>query len=418
MNELFYSLLFIIIIIVLILIFILVSYFYNSYDENKKIVDANFKTTTAHINSTNKTLSGNLNTLSDNIDKLDKRTTLIDTTYSNVTTKTNLDFMLFNTSNSNNIINLQNNYNSITNNLNNYDNNLKQFFEFRDNAKTTPNKIINEALFNYKFSVPPNLSMSVLRDINIASSLTVNTNNTDKFFRVCDVSNSNCIDLNVNQGNFNIKPSDLPTNNINNLNITNKNNQTLANFDFANNAIYLGSNSENAGMYIKGNKVFVKDLYLLNRGTNYSATEQLYDETNPTNPYNMYKLDNNSLINIPKIINLEYNINKIVNSATPTSTIYNITINLSSKFKIPMNTNIDFFIDGLNYVSSRINNIPNATSGTKITNLSIDGHKGILTLNDDIEPKIVQTYTANNLTNISFMDTTLTILNKKIIINF
>jgi len=260
--------------------------------------------------------------------------------------------------------------------------------------------------------------MSVLRDINIASSLTVNTNNTDKFFRVCDVSNSNCIDLNVNQGNFNIKPSDLPTNNINNLNITNKNNQTLANFDFANNAIYLGSNSENAGMYIKGNKVFVKDLYLLNRGTNYSATEQLYDETNPTNPYNMYKLDNNSLINIPKIINLEYNINKIVNSATPTSTIYNITINLSSKFKIPMNTNIDFFIDGLNYVSSRINNIPNATSGTKITNLSIDGHKGILTLNDDIEPKIVQTYTANNLTNISFMDTTLTILNKKIIINF
>lgn len=421
MNELFYSLLFIIIIIVLILIFILVSYFYNSYDENKNKVDANFERTTSHINSTNKTLSGNINTLNENIDKLDKRTTLIDTTYSNVTAKTNLDFMLFNTSNSNNIFNLQNNYNTVSNNLTNYDNNLKQFFEFRDNAKTTPNKIINEALFNYKFSVPPNLSMSVLRDINVASSLTVNTNNTDKFFRVCDVSSSNCIDLNVNQGNFNIKPSDLPTNNINNLNITNKNNQTLANFDFANNSIYLGSNGENAGMFIKGNKVYVKDLYLLNSGTNYSATEQLYDDANPTNPYNMYKLDNSSFINIPKIINLEYTINKIVNVATPTSTTYNIIINLSSKFKIPRTTSIEFFFDGLNYVSSRINNIQNATTvitGPRINDLSIDGHKGILTLTADVNPSTVLTYTANNLNNISFMDTALTTLNKKIIINF
>jgi archaellum component FlaC len=418
MNELFYSLLFIIIIIVLILIFILVSYFYNSYDDNKKKVDANFDKTTDYINNTNKTLSGNLNTLSENVDKLDKRTTLIDTTYSNITTKTNLDFMIFNTSNSNNIFNLQNNYNSVSTNISNYDNNLKQFFEFRDNAKTTPNKIINEALFNYKFSVPPNLSMSVLRDINIASSLTVNTNNTNKFFRVCDDSSSNCIDLNVNQGSFNIKPSDLPTNNINNLNITNKNNQSLANFDFANNSIYLGSNGENAGMFIKGNKVYVKDLYLLNNGTNYSATEQLYDDINPTQPYNMYKLNNASLVNIPKIINLEYTINKVVNATTPPTTIYNISINLSSKVKIPMNTNIEFFIDGLTYVSTRINNIQNATSGTRINNLSIDGHKGILTLNGDVEPSVSQIYTANNINNISFLDPLTAILNKKIIINF
>ncbi len=417
MNELFYSLLFIIIIIVLILIFILVSYFYNSYDENKKNVDANFEKTTSYINTTNKTLSGNLNILSENVDKLDKRTTLIDTTYSNITTKTNLDFAIFNTSNSNNIFNLQNNYNSISTNMANYDNNLKQFFEFRDNAKTTPNKIINEALFNYKFSVPPNLSMSVLRDINIASSLTVNTNNTNKFFRVCDDSSSNCIDLNVNQGSFNIKPSDLPTNNINNLNITGKNNKSLANFDFANNSIYLGSNAENAGMFIKENKVYVKNLYLLNEGTNYTDNEQLYNDANPTQTYNMYKLNNTNLVNIPKIINLEYTINKVVSGA-PATTTYNITITLLSKFKIPMSTSIDFFIDGITYVSSRINNISNATSGTKITNLSIDGHKGILTLNGDIEPMISQIFTANNIGNLSFLDSLVTTLNKKIIINF
>ena len=105
--------------------------------------------------------------------------------------------------------------------------------------------------------------------------------------------------------------------------------------------------------------VSILDLYLLNSGTNYSATEQLYDDANPTNPYNMYKLDNSSFINIPKIINLEYTINKIVNVATPTSTTYNIIINLSSKFKIPRTTSIEFFFDGLNYVSSRINNIQN-----------------------------------------------------------
>lgn len=390
----------------------LISYFYNNYDENKKSVDANFDRTTKHINTTNKTLSTNLNTLSDNIDKLDKRTNIIDTTYSNITAKTNSDFMIFNTSNSNNILNLQNNYSTVSTNLTNYDNNLKQFFEFRDNSKTTPSKIINEALFDYKFGVPPNLSMSILRDINIASSLTVNTN-SDKFFRVCDNSSSNCIDLNVNQGNFNIRPSDLPTNNINNLNITNKNNQTLANFDFANNSIYLGSNAENAGMFIKGNKVYVKDLYLLNKETKYSDTEQLYDDINPANTYNMYKLNNTSLINIPKIINLEYTISKIV--ATPAT--YNITITLSSKYKIPNNTNIEFFIDGLTYVSSRINNIPNTTSGTKINNLSIDGHKGILALNEDIEPLTSQTYTANNIT-ITFLDPLVNVLNKKIMINF
>ena len=131
----------------------------------------------------------------------------------------------------------------------------------------------------------------------------------------------------------------------------------------------------------------------------------------------MYKLNNTNLVNIPKIINLEYTINKVVSGA-PATTTYNITINLSSKFKIPMSTSIEFFIDGITYVSSRINNILNATSGTKITNLSIDGHKGILTLNGDVEPMISQIFTANNIGNLSFLDSLVTTLNKKIIINF
>jgi len=171
-------------------------------------------------------------------------------------------------------------------------------------------------------------------------------------------------------------------------------------------------------MFIKENKVFVKNLYLLNAETNYTDNEQLYNDANPTQTYNMYKLNNTNLVNIPKIINLEYTINKVVSGTAPATTIYNISINLSSKFKIPINTNIEFFIDGLTYVSTRINNIQNATSGTRINNLSIDGHKGILTLNGDIEPSVSQIYTANNINNISFLDPLTTILNKKIIINF
>jgi len=414
MNELFYSLLFIIIIIVLILIFVLVYYFYNNYDENKGKVDMNFEKTTTHINNTNKTFSNNLNILSENINKLDKRTNIIDTTYSNITTKTNIDLNQYSTLNSNNIKNLENNYNIISSNLINYDKNIKQFFEFKDNNKITTTKNIDEALFNYKFSVTPNISMNILRDINIISSMTINTNDNDKNFRICDTTNSNCIDLNVNQGKFNIKPSNIVTNNINNLNIISKNNQILANFDLENNSIYLGSNGENAGLLIKGNKVYVKDLYILNKNTNYSTTEQIYNEINPTTPYNMYKLENTNIINIPKLINLEYIITKI--SGSPTNT-YNIEINLSSKFKIPMTTNIEFFIDGLTYVSTRINNILNSISGTKINNLSIDGHKGIITLNGDIEATINQRFTANNI-NISFLDPLVNILNKKIIINY
>jgi len=411
MNELFYSLLFIIIIVILVLIFVLIYYFYNNYDDNRNNVNNNFSKTTKYINDTNKDFSKNLNILSDNINKVDNN-------YKDITNKTNSNLLEFNKTAENNTSNLRTD-------LNNYDNNFKQFFEFNDN-----NRKINEALYNYKFSVPPNLSMTLLKDINVASSMTINTS-TNKSFRICQDTTSNCIDLNVNEGKFNIKPSNNVTNNISSLNIATKDDKSLANFDFANNSIYLGSNQENAGLYIKENKVYVKDLYILKSGTKYSdvgTTENLYDSELPnTQNYNMYKLNDAYLTkthNIPKIIELEYIINQrtTVGASAEVATVitYDITITIKSKFQIPSGTTIDFYIDGIQYVSlPALLNINNSISPSKISKLSISGYKGTLFLNANIEPlNTVETFTQNGISGLSFTDATTSVINKKIMISF
>jgi len=404
MNELFYSLLFIIIIVILVLIFVLIYYFYNNYDDNRNNVNNNFSKTTKYINDTNKDFSKNLNILSDNINKVDNN-------YKDITNKTNSNLLEFNKTAENNTSNLRTD-------LNNYDNNLKQYFEFNDN-----NRKINEALYNYKFSVPPNLSMTLLKDINVASSMTINTS-PNKSFRICQDATSNCIDLNVNDGKFNIKPSNNATNNINSLNIATKDDKSLANFDFANNSIYLGSNQENAGLYIKENKVYVKDLYILKSGTNYSSvgTENLYNSELPnTQSYNMYKLNDAYLTktyNIPKIIELEYTINQKT-TGTPSVITYDIIIIIKSKFQILSGTTIDFYIDGIQYVSlPALVNIANSTSGSKISKLSIFGYKGTLSLNANIEPNTTETFTNNGISGLSFTDATTSVINKKIMISF
>lgn len=417
MRELFFTLAIIIIILVLILLFILISYFYNSYDENKTKVNTNFQKTTSHINNTNNKITSKIDNINTNINKLDLRTNLIDSNFNDAINKTKIELNNYSKSNNNNISNLQFTNNKTYTNLNNFDANLKQFFQFNDNAKI-PNKVINDALFDYRFSTVPNLSMDVLRDININSSMTVTTDNVTKFFKVCDTTKNSCIDLSVNQGKFNIKPSSNSINNITDFNIANKDNQTLANFNFTNNEIYLGNNGEDAGMFIKGNKVYVKDLYLLNKGNNYSAVETLpqFNSNLPNNNYGIFKLDTNYLSKIPRILNLQYNISKDI--TTNKVNIFTITIN--SKYKIISGLNIKFNIPNITFVSSSktILNL-NSTYLSTIQSITLNEQICTIIINNDIEPNTEITFTNNtNVDDITFIDSTATVLSDKLQIEF
>lgn len=408
MNELFYSLIFIVIIIVLILVFILMSYFYNTYNENKSNVNNNFKKTTSYINTTNTELSKNINNLNNNINSVDSNyKEITNTIKKDITSKYDLT--------NSNIISLSNNLNTtITNNDTNFDNNMKQYFEF----KNAGNKI-NESLFKYKFGISPSLSLGLLQKLDVASGMTINTDDTSsKFFRVCDntVNSSNCVDLNVKNGSFNIKPSDLTNNNINNLNILSKTNQSLANFDLANNSIYLGNTGENAGLYIKNSKVYTKDLNILQKDYNYANIDKAvsYNPENPTAPFNLYNYDLNNIGQIEKFIKGTFTITKI--SGTPDN--YNIVMSISSKYIIPPSTMISVDIPELSLITTSTSLGISTTNVDKFNQMSVIGYTFSVSTSTNIAPNTIITYTLSGLSSISFANTSLSTITKKILISF
>ncbi len=330
MNEVVNTIILITVILVLILAYVLLSYFYNNYDENKQIVNSNFKKTATHINETNTTINNN-------ITALDNKATGIDNKYNLVTITTN--------SNLNNLSSNFNSYKSTTDplltsfnsNLINFDNNLKYYANFKDN-----NVSINDKLYSYKFGVTPNLSLELLRNIDVISGMTVRTNN-DKLFRVCDSGNAtHCVDLNVNNGNFNIYPSPLNNNGINNLNImTSNKDKVLANFNFNQKSIYLGGAGEDAGLFINESNVYVKNLNLMKNGANYSDPKSLFDVNTPSSTFNTFKYDVNRLTTVNKVIIGNYTINATTKDGTTTT---QLDIFLKSKFQIPEGTQISIEI--------------------------------------------------------------------------
>jgi hypothetical protein len=169
-------------------------------------------------------------------------------------------------------------------------------------------------------------------------------------------------------------------------------------------------------MYIKGNKVFVKDLYLLNKGTNYSSSELLYNSNTPNAEFNMYKFDNNLLTSIPRYINIEYNIAK---GGTAPNFTYIININILSKYIIPSGLTFTFNIPGLTFIttSKTINNT-NATDIAFIPNIILSEQKCTITLGKDIEAKTNKNFLSAGTTGIPFMDATATNLYNKIQVEF
>jgi len=338
MNDIYINLIIIVIIIVLFLAYILIAHFYNNYINYKNNVNDNFNKTKDYINTTTTSLNKSIKTNTNNIDDVDLKLTTKINNISNDVINTNNNI----TSISSNVSSLTNSNINNNNNITNLDRSLKQFFEFRSN-----NSNINDALYNYRFDVVPNLSMNLLRNVTAVSGITIKTDTTN-IMRICDnnINNSNCIDMNINNGTFDIYPSAVPNNNIDNINIYNKNKQkVLARFDLNSNNIYLGGNNEEAGIYINDSNVYLKNVNFLTNNAKFNDNKQIYDKNNQdlNQIYNTYKYNIDDIIKLNNISQLITGIYTIIKS---TGTNPNtIIINFKSAYDIPINKsmNIDIY---------------------------------------------------------------------------
>ena len=356
MNEILNTIILIIIIVVLIIAYILISYFYKSYDENKQLVNYNFKKTANYINDTNNTISSNISILNNRTSSYDSQINFISS---------------YTTSNVNNLNSNFNTYKGIldpqmsnlNSNLTNFDLGLKNYVNFKIN-----NNSINDKIYNYQFGVNSNLSMELLRNIDVMSGMTIRTNN-ERLFRVCDnANNCNCIDLNVNNGNFNIYPSTTANNGINNLNImTSNKDKVLANFNFNQKSIYLGGAGEDAGLFINESNVYVKNLNLMKNGSQYADPKSIYDFNNPLAANNIFKYDYDRLTKSRPIRILgNYTINATTVSGTTTT---RLDILLKSKYDISAGTPVSFEIFELSSTTGN-GSLGNGNSGSALSALN------------------------------------------------
>jgi hypothetical protein len=343
MNEIYINLIIIFIIIILFLAYILIAYFYDSYKNNKEKVNSNFIKTKNYINNTTSNLDDNIKTTTNKI-------TLIDTKTNDRLNKIDTRIIDMNNSNSININNLNRSLNenrtydfNISSNLNRFDNNLNQYIEFKEN-----NNIINDTIFNYRFGVAPDLSMNLLRQITAISGMTVMTDNLNKSFRICDtgINNCNCVDMNINNGNFDIYPSSTQNNSINNINIYNKNKQKiLGRFDLQSNNIYLGGNNEDAGLFIHDSNVYFKNFNLLSNNTNYSDSITSYNKNNHdlNQPFNNYNFNIDDIKKINQQASLINGMYTIIKGSTNNTN--SIIFNFKSSFDIsyPKSIPIDIY---------------------------------------------------------------------------
>lgn len=391
MNDTYIILLIIIILIVLVLVFILISYFYNSYNNNKVIVNDNLVKTKDYINNTTTTINANIKETKTNIDK-------VDMLLSNKINKNTTDISL----NSNDITTIKNNMgilsnvvNTTGNNINNYDKNMKQFIEFKNNYTT-----INDALYNYRFEVVPSLSMNFLRNITAVAGMTVKTDTTNNTMRICDnsVDDINCVDMNINKGSFDIYPSGIKDNNVKHINIYNKDkSKSLAHLNLEENKIFLGGENENAGLYIKDNDVYVKNLNFLVKDGTYNGDKAYFDKSanNLNQNYNTYKYDINDIVKLNQLSYSITGIYTIIKGADDSAN--NIIFNMKSIYDIPTGKKIDIEIPEIGNIelNKDIVNVEGSSSsfidkgvlnGKKITFTTI----APITANTNIRIKLIE----------------------------
>jgi len=337
MNDIYYNIIIVVIIIVLCLSLILIAYFYNSYVNNKITIKNNIYETKDYVNDTTRILDENIRaSYNDNNKRIDK----LDDKYKDI----NRDLTRNINSNTNDISKLKTTIdassNNITKTFNNFDNGLKQYFDFKSSGSR-----ISDSIFNYTFAPVPNLSMDLIRNVTAVSGMTIMSDTTtNNNFRICDTDNTkkNCIDMSISkEGVFNIAPipdiSSDKLNNINSINILNKDSEKLVNIDLNTNNIYLGGEGENAGMMINKNDVFVKKLNLIHPFANFTDEKIFKNKTSylQNSPdINAYEFDiddtkfkTESIINIPCNYWIDV-INTASSGSTPSYEITKISIQL------------------------------------------------------------------------------------------
>lgn len=353
MNDLLYNIIIIVLVIVLFLVYILIAYFYTSYNNYKEDVDDNFEKTKNYINSSITKLNHNIHSsINENNTKINNTSNYINDINSRVNrvdlkSKDYYDEVKssINTTNTN-LNNLNSRLTSNDVNLDKFDTNLKQFFQYKTNGTT-----INDAIYNYKFGVSPNLSLDLIRNVNAISGITIETDNTaNTNFRLCDKStNKNCMDMNINNQGLNIfpTPSGTSVNTTNNIYIYDKTKENIiAKFDLANKGIYLGGDGENAGMFIKDGNVYVKKINLLNG--DYASIKTTYDKSKKgqIQTFNTYPLDLTDINNKTEITGIY-----VIHRGTETPPLNIIIINFKSSNDIPAGTSLIFNIPELSNTS-------------------------------------------------------------------
>jgi hypothetical protein len=197
---------------------------------------------------------------------------------------------------------------------------------------------MNEAIYKYQFTVPlsQSFSLDIMKNMNATAGMTVETKPGENF-KICD-KNKNCMDMNIENG-LNIYPSSPVSqtiNNVNNIYLYDKTKtKVLANFDLENNAIFLGSNGEDAGMYIKGSNVYLKNLNFING--NFADSKTLFNKNLIGVPqtYNTYPFNINDIYNKTKITGI-YSITKGTDGTNPQNVLI---INFKSSNDIPIQIN-------------------------------------------------------------------------------
>jgi hypothetical protein len=133
-----------------------------------------------------------------------------------------------------------------------FDNGLKKMFTLTSNDYP-----VNTSIFDYIMNADPDnnvYKMKLLKRVEAVSGMRVEVGNAaNKNFQFC--SNNACLNLQMSDSKFKITPSGT-----NNLEITAANaaRSPMANFDFANNSIYLGGDTAaSSAMYLNNDGVFV-----------------------------------------------------------------------------------------------------------------------------------------------------------------
>ncbi len=226
------------------------------------------------------------------------------------------------------------------------------------------------------------MGMTIITDSDITNNknLSICDNGGRKIENgeIVDANLYNCVHMNINNGNFNIIPDGIKE-----LNIQNKENETIAKFDTKNKSIYLGgSNKNNSPLFIHNDKVYIDNLNIVRKnadGTDISNLDNniLLSMNNTgikgSSTYNKdYIHENNNNVNV------KYN---ILRSAESNETkielyIYNNDINANNIISIPIdpyfkiNTNVEHS-DITGYLVNKQQNIPNISFDSNKNNIFI-----------------------------------------------